>query len=798
MLLDSSGWEAVIHNMEEGLVILDRELNALDANRAALDLLGLESPEEVQEDMETLIEPQIRELVLSGVEVLNAPLVRDLPDRGRENLLLSFLPCKGEGKTEIRGVFLLVKPGILYSLPPVESWLEWGRGYLNQVTSNLHEAICYLDREGRIVYANRTFEEIAGRSFNDMAGKTLPSVLKPVSRPLFLMEILEKTLREGSWQGELEIECGSEVRSLLATAAQVRGEDGKDLGIAIMARDITERKALEREMRWRNRELSMVYDLLQLTAGYHDMEDTLRESLSRILSIIRAEAGAIYLRDRESGDFRLAAYQGLTYRSAKELASNPAERRQVEAVMSSSEGVIMNEKRSGGPLLSGRRGSMQSVAAAPIPLRDRQAGVLMVGHKSSSRFKQADLSVLLSLASQIGVIFELTGLLEELRGKLEELGRERDFSRALVDTMPSALALLDERGRFTFVNRRFSEILGYELDDIEGKAFSILLPEGTRKKTMGEVMTRMRKGSVWMEVELLAGDGGMKPILLTSTPRPYEAGEYRGVIVTITDLSRQMDTEREVLRIEQKAEKLKRELAGTRDSLLSVDARKQAYLSMLHHEIAAPLKLLRKRVRDLDRRLARLTDEEARSRLQWMGDELMRLERLASDIRDVSSVERGSLRLRRRETDLRELTSRVVDEMSLAGDNPVTLDLTNSAVRGLADASRLEQVLVYLVENAMKYSPGGSGIKVTLKRSRGIAHWEVEDEGTGMDEEQLQRLLDLLAGRIPEGGEIKSGWGLLLCSHIVNAHGGDFRLESQEGRGTRASISIPLQKKGDR
>ena len=779
-------------------MVLDRDLRALDANKAALRLLGLSSLKGFRGIRERLIDAEIKELALSGVEVLNAPLAWTDANGEQANLLLSFIPLIPEGGHEVQGAILLLKPGLVSSVPPVESWLEWGRSYLNQVTSNLHEAICYLDREGRIVYANQTFEELAGGRFSEISGKPLASVLKPVSRPFFLMEVMEKTLRDGSWQGEFEIQTAAGKRVLLATVAQVRGDRGEDLGMAVLARDITERKLLENEMQWRNRELNLVYDLLQLTAGYHDVEDTLKESLSRILSIMRAEAGAIYLRDWASDELQLVAYQGLTYRSAKDLASGRGGTDLTRRVMGSSEGVIIKgESGSSAPhALWGRRGQLLSLAAVPIPSRDRSAGVLMVAHKQVSRFGEDDLSVLLSLASQIGVVFELAGLLGDLRYRLDELSRERDFSRALVDTMPSALALLDGRGRFTYVNQRFSELLLYAPDEIEGQPFTSLLPPGERKKTMGDIMIRERNASLWMELSLQAKDGEALPVLVTSTPRPLEGGEYQGVILTITDLSRQRAAEREVLKVEEAAEELSRELAGARDSLEYLHARKQAYLSMVHHEVAAPLKLIRERVRELEREIGELPPSEARARLKWLAREVGRLERLSYDIRDVSAAERGRLRLRRREVDLGEITSRAAEEMRLATESPLAVELPAGPLIGLADGGRIEQVLASLIDNAVKFSPPGSGVRVSLRREKDKARWEIEDRGSGMEPSQLQNLVDLLSGRGSPGVEMKGGLGLFICHHIIQAHRGDLRLQSEPGRGTLVSFSIPLERKG--
>lgn len=794
MHFPSSYWGSVILNLEEGVASFDRDLKVINANKAALNLLGLASPKGFHGIMGKVIDPEIRKLVFSGVEILNIPLRWSSDANGEKNFLCSFIPVIPEGGIAVQGIIMMIKPGVISSVPPVESWLEWGRQYINQVTLNLREGVCYLDAKGRIIYANRTFEGMSGSVFEDISGKHLASVLKPTSRPLFFMEVIDKTLREGYWQGEFEIHAGEAPRALLATAARVSGDDGKDLGIAIFAHDITERKWLENEMQWRNRELSLIYDLLQLTTAYQDLKDALGQSLARILSIVRAEAGAIYLCDWDTYELQLVAYQGLTYRSARELALGKEGKVLTKKIMESTKGVIISQGKgdAAGHVLSGKRGPLLSLAAVPISSMSRSAGVLMVGHKQSGRFGDQHLLVLLSLASQIGVVFELAGLVEDLRGKLEELAQERDFSRALIDTMPSALVLLDTRGRMGYANQRFTELLGYGLDEVKGVTFNSLIPSGERKRIMSEVMIRERSRGIWLETSLKDKWGDTLPVLITSTPRPFEVGAYRGAIVTITDLSEQRAKEREVEEIEETAKELSQELAGARDTLQKLDARKQAYLSMVHYEVTTPLKNMKQKIADLQKDLGRIDSKEARGRLKWLDREIRRLERLASDIQDVSGIENARLRLRRRELDLGEITSRIIEEMYASGDNPIDLEIRDEPLIGRVDGGRIEQVLMCIIDNSIEFAGPESRVRVGLKRQENEAYWEIEDKGEGMNSEQVESLKDLFAGKDRPGMEVASGLGLLICNHIIEAHGGNLALESAPGRGTRICFSIPL------
>jgi len=772
----SSSWGSVIQNLEEGVVTFNPAMETINANKSALKLLGSDSLADLESIAELIIKPEIKGLVLSGVEVLNVP-VRWNVDEKEENYLCSYIPVIPEGGVEVHGLIVLIKPGLVSSVPPVESWLEWGRHYINQVISNLREGVCYLDAQGRIIYANHTFKEMSGGGFEDISGKHVASVLKPTCRPLFLMEAVEKTVKEGSWQGEFEVQTGGGRRVLLATSAKISSEEGKDLGIAIFARDITERKWLENEMQSRNQELSLVYDLLHLTTAYQDLENGLKQLLARILSIVRAEAGVIYVCDRNTYEPQLVTYQGLTYQSARALASGKEGKPLTKKVMQSARGLIINrEQGESQSLLSGRRGALLSLAAVPISSMSRDAGVLMVGHKESGHFGDKELRVLLSLASQIGIVFELAGLVDDLQSRLEELGQERDFSRALVDSMPSALALLDNRARVVYTNQRFSELLGYSLKEVENISFNSLIVPGERKRIMGDIMTRERSRGVWADASLVDKWGDTLAVLLTSTPRPFESGGYSGAIVTITDVSEQRAREREAQEIGETAKGLSRELAGARDSRQLLDSRKEAYLSMVHYEVTRPLRNAREEIGNLEKGIADIPSGEVRSRLKRLGRTLRRLERLAGDIQDATGMEKGRLRLRRRELDLCDMTSRVIDDLSVSQGRNISLDLPDKAIIGRADKMRMEQALMCVLDYAAEYSPPGPGVKVTLKRQENQAHWEIENGSEGPS---------------PPAIESNESLSLLICRHIIEAHGGSMRLESSAGR-SATCFSVPL------
>ena len=108
-----------------------------------------------------------------------------------------------------------------------------------------------------------------------------------------------------------------------------------------------------------------------------------------------------------------------------------------------------------------------------------------------------------------------------------------------------------------------------------------------------------------------------------------------------------------------------------------------------------------------------------------------------------------------------------------------------------ADAPRIEQVLVNLIHNAIKFTPRGS-IQVGAKRADEAVEFSVRDTGIGIAEEDLDRIFERFYKTNPARNKSGTGLGLAIAKHLVEAHGGHIRVESREGMGSRFYFTIPI------
>jgi signal transduction histidine kinase len=162
----------------------------------------------------------------------------------------------------------------------------------------------------------------------------------------------------------------------------------------------------------------------------------------------------------------------------------------------------------------------------------------------------------------------------------------------------------------------------------------------------------------------------------------------------------------------------------------------------------------------------------------------------------ISRLDAGEARVELAHFDLAELTSGTTEQMRLlAEDKDIALRCdAEQQVRVEGDRARLKQVIVNLVDNAIKYTPAGGLVEVKVRASNGRAMIEVNDNGVGIPAEALPHIFERFyrvdkARSRQMGG---AGLGLSIVKAIVTAHGGQVRVESVEGKGSRFLIELPV------
>jgi two-component system, OmpR family, sensor histidine kinase KdpD len=229
-------------------------------------------------------------------------------------------------------------------------------------------------------------------------------------------------------------------------------------------------------------------------------------------------------------------------------------------------------------------------------------------------------------------------------------------------------------------------------------------------------------------------------------------------------------------------------------ALAKSDELKTALLAAVSHDLRTPLAAIKASATSLLDESVRW-DEEARTEfLRAIDEETDRLSLMVGNLLDLSRIEGGALRPDKEWYDVAELVADVADRLApLAAGHRLSTRVEPDLPVAFFDYVEIAQVLINLIQNAVKYTPSGTAISVAARRSGGAIELAVADTGPGIPPQKIPHLFEKFyraedSGRVPG-----TGIGLAICKGLVEAHGGRIWVESRVGEGTTFRFTIPIE-----
>lgn len=341
---------------------------------------------------------------------------------------------------------------------------------------------------------------------------------------------------------------------------------------------------------------------------------------------------------------------------------------------------------------------------------------------------------------------------------------------AIFDGAIDGIVTLNPSGSIEAVNAAAAQMFGYEPAELDRRDISLLIditPDG-----QGEFLKRLGasqgalEGGLLRQMDARRKTGETFPVDVALGAMTLPSGVH--VVAIIRDISER-----------RRMEQLKDE-----------------FVSTVSHELRTPLTSIAGSLGLLAGGVAGVLPEKAARLIQIAQANSQRLVRLINDILDIEKIESGKLRLDMVPLDLRDIACRSVEGVSgYAGDLGVKLLLPEGdpvPVRG--DADRLIQVVTNLLSNALKFSPSGGEVRVTVDPTTRLARLSVVDEGPGIPDAFRARIFSKFAQA--DGSDTRdkggTGLGLAIAREIAERHGGRLWFESAEGHGATFHLDLPL------
>ena len=388
----------------------------------------------------------------------------------------------------------------------------------------------------------------------------------------------------------------------------------------------------------------------------------------------------------------------------------------------------------------------------------------------------------------------LHGELELRRNHHEELTRERSVLRKIIDNIHGIIFLRDPEGHYLIVNKHFTPLIGLCPEDIIGKKYTDVLPGHIQAfSTDSDLSTVNSPGAYTVEHSMRLHDGTLRDFLFIKEALHSSDGQYEGILgigIDITELK-----------------EVQRELADAKERAEEANVAKSAFLSTISHEIRTPMNAIVGFVHLFARENLTAKQKDYLEKIRMASASLLAV---INNVLELSKIESGKLELEHTPFRLRDRTDSVINVTSEAAHaKGLTLEVAVAPEVPelvLGDPTRVHQILLNLVNNAIKFTATGS-VRVTVElASPEDSHedmdpdclsvrFRVADTGIGMTGEQAARVFqpftqaDVSTTR-KYGG---TGLGLSICKELAELMGGRISVRSQLGQGSEFSLLLPLR-----
>ncbi len=384
--------------------------------------------------------------------------------------------------------------------------------------------------------------------------------------------------------------------------------------------------------------------------------------------------------------------------------------------------------------------------------------------------------------SQQGLTIDRSDLVARNARLLKRLVEERQWLGLVIEYSADGILIVDSLCNIIGFNPAFARLCGWNLEELRGQnCYESLKITSSNSKDYCGHHCPIRLGTFInkpederrTEVELTTKDGGKRDVELTYSVIQSPDRRILGGIIGARDITARKEAE---------------ELQST-------------FLSVISHELQTPIAIIKGYAGLYADETTKIDPDKMREKMQIIQEESERLSKLVDNLLYASRLQAGGIELSRHPVEVAALLRRVVAKMQgVSPAHPIRLQLPPEELPAvLADYDKIQQVLVNLVENAIKYSPTGGPISLSAEPTSQEVIISVTDHGIGIAVAERQRIFDRFSRldsryvRERKG----AGLGLYICKAIVEAHGGRIWVEAAPDNdqaapgGSRFNFSLP-------
>ena len=648
--------------------------------------------------------------------------------------------------------------------------------HLQTLIDSIKDGVVATDSDGKVIIWNPGAEKLFGYKKKEALGKKIDDLIggphkKEASR--ITRKILQRRVSDliGT-----RYKKGGQPIIVAISAAPVVYKNFLIGGVAVY-KDITDLIKKDKMLAHTNRLLRAISDINQMIIAEKNPENLLNLAAKSLKENGKYDLVQIVLVDHRARPVEL-----IGQKKKRVLSSLPP---CVEKVLKSRRSFFIPKVSQSPICRKCPQDDKNGWAACFILEHNRETfGVMHISHAGELFDQASEIKLLEEISGDLGFALYSIKKEKEKRQVEQTLKELQRFQEKILSSLAEGVVVEDAAGIFTYANPSFERMLGYPRGELIGKHWSVIIPEEQLPSVTKKSQARKSRTLEKYETVMRTKDGKKIPVLVHARSL-FENKKFTGVVSAVTDISN--------------LKKIQEELQASREEALAASKAKSEFLANMSHEIRTPMNGV---IGMIELALQTQLTEEQRQFLTAARASAESLLTILNDILDFSKIEARMIELIPAEFNLQNSITEIVATLALTAHKkglellchvPPTLP---EAVIG--DLSRLRQIIINLVSNAIKFTDKGEVAVEVQEESRtadGITlHFMVRDTGIGIPPDKLESIFqpfvqaDASLNR-KYGG---TGLGLAITSQLVRLMGGRIWVESVVGQGSIFHFTVKL------
>ena len=648
---------------------------------------------------------------------------------------------------------------------------------------------------GSVAFVNPKICDILGYSEDELLALSSDAVAKLVHQDDvqriddYLNDRLQDTAPGEAIQVRLINKRGSQI---WADFSAVGIDYGDTQAVQVVVVDITKR--IEAEMNVK-RDRQVFRSIAEGAIQAKDTKELSQQMLKDIISSLEFDFGTFRLYDEKKNVLRYAALEGLE-------VSDPRDEIPVTREFSKDYIIVQTAINKTPEFISNideeitekeylrRLKNFGASSAVSYPILDDDQnllGILSVATHTPRDYTDGDREIFSTISNMLGSV------LERKRAERALQISERRY-RELLTNISEGMAIADLDEHILFVNKAFSNMLGYSEEELVGRSILDLISEDDKEKVLTQTEMRRHGESTAYTHRFVRKDGGERIVRVSAVPSRDDEGQVDGTIAVVTDITERILKDQEIQRLN---EELAQRVDERTAELAAANKELEAFSYSVSHDLRAPLRTIDGFSQALMEDYSDSIDSTGQDFLQRVRSAATHMGSLIEDLLMLSRVTRAEMD--RSDVNLSKIVGEIIDEFrEIEPEREVDFRiLENVHVR--CDQRLIKLVIQNLLENAWKFTSKITEAQIEFGslEQDGETVFYVKDNGAGFNMDYHDKLF-VPFQRLHQSDDFPgSGIGLATVQRIINRHGGKVWADSDIGEGSTFYFTIPESRSVD-